>query len=1154
MPFLASRRVARPVSAFLAVLALAVAGVVHAVPNPAGGELTEGTPELAYTGGPLPAADPEQLCLTAQVCEVYNLEVDLPADFDTRRSGDVVEVQLAAIPSGDGILALLDADGEVIQASDGGFANAAETITFNPVPGVTQYGVRVSLYAGSAASYSVTIKLKSPADPCAAGAAPAEATATTGVDAAVLAEWSKLPASARYGAFVHFRRSATLKQQEALLAAPGIDVTHDFRRYVRSVFVQAPVTVLRALAASPHVLRIEHNKPLRYLDATQSWTTRVRMVQERVATGPYKDASGDILAGKGVTLGIIDGGLFGAHPDFTGRVQHNYKLVDPVGGLPASYVDVGTGDSENGGGGHGTHVTGIVAGDGTMSDGGYPDATVAPWAPGTFTSASPQASIIHWGNGAAIAVLNVGGAYTHLLDNLDSFDPPLKAVNNSYGDGINPDTDEGYPYDAGDTDKQLVKQIVCRGVNMVYAAGNDGGDGSLDRVSSYCKDPTPGVICVASYNDQGTGALDAPLSSFSSRGKAGNPTQYPDIAAPGDLSTSTCAQATPTQAICTGGDDSAAETEWQPWYGTISGTSMASPNITGVIGAIAQANPALSPAAIEALLQRTARKVGGGYEPDPQNPGSTTHFGYGAGLVDIQAAVNAIIAGTPGLGITQEGLLPEATEWTVFKDDADVDVPEGAADALTLTMQNVSHDGLPGVMYRLTVADATALVSPALAYRVDQNVRGVPTTTTVLLTADGAAPAEPGATNTAPATMAVLEGNVIRFFVPYMNLGFPPINEPIHNIRVIVSNDGGALDYAPSPAASTIASAPFQPMFGRAFTTRLAPGTLPPSTERACELPGLTRVTSGAGTTGDSSSTGHDDLRRIWVAEPGDMPGKLVITMKVDNLAPAPVASYRWYVYFNTPARTDVEAQFVAMDTVAPGGSSAAPAFQRGFRSTIDNPAAPVGSFTIEGTLPDSSFNVDGTIRFVLDKAQFNLATGDAITGIAGSIRQTSNPSNGAGLTVDTGAALEAYVLVGNLPCPVTSNPIAELLADVTGGLAPLEVTFDASGSRVADGDDTIEEYTFDFGDGTPPVTQAGPVIKHTYTTVGAYTATVDVKDSDGFVSLVPGQQLIAVAGLPGTTARDLSNNRLGGVFAPAGLLVLLLAGLARRRRSRTAP
>jgi len=52
------------------------------------------------------------------------------------------------------------------------------------------------------------------------------------------------------------------------------------------------------------------------------------------------------------------------------------------------------------------------------------------------------------------------------------------------------------------------------------------------------------------------------------------------------------------------------------------------------------------------------------------------------------------------------------------------------------------------------------------------------------------------------------------------------------------------------------------------------------------------------------------------------------------------------------------------------------------------------------------------------------------------------------------------------------------------------------SGSSDADAGDSVVSYTFDFGDGSSPVTQSSPTIQHTYTSNGDYNATLKVADS----------------------------------------------------------
>jgi PKD repeat protein len=89
--------------------------------------------------------------------------------------------------------------------------------------------------------------------------------------------------------------------------------------------------------------------------------------------------------------------------------------------------------------------------------------------------------------------------------------------------------------------------------------------------------------------------------------------------------------------------------------------------------------------------------------------------------------------------------------------------------------------------------------------------------------------------------------------------------------------------------------------------------------------------------------------------------------------------------------------------------------------------------------------------------------------------------------------------------------PVAVLTATPTSGPAPLTVTFDGSGSFDQDLSDTIVRYTFDFGDGTPVVTQGAPMVQHTYANPGTFTATLVVTDSRGVRSQNTAQQVITV-------------------------------------------
>jgi PKD repeat protein len=95
----------------------------------------------------------------------------------------------------------------------------------------------------------------------------------------------------------------------------------------------------------------------------------------------------------------------------------------------------------------------------------------------------------------------------------------------------------------------------------------------------------------------------------------------------------------------------------------------------------------------------------------------------------------------------------------------------------------------------------------------------------------------------------------------------------------------------------------------------------------------------------------------------------------------------------------------------------------------------------------------------------------------------------------------------------VNTPPTADLKANPTSGTAPLTVHFDGSGSSDSDFNDVIVSYSFSFGDGTPPVTQGAPMIDHTYTSPGTFTASLVVTDSRGAQSQNAAQQTITVSG-----------------------------------------
>lgn len=408
---------------------------------------------------------------------------------------------------------------------------------------------------------------------------------------------------------------------EQAVAAAGLQKLTSFRK-IGVVAARGDSTRISSARAKTGVTRVEVQKPIKFLGSTSH--TATRGLDARNSLG---------LTGAGVSVAVIDSGVDPTHPSFGGRIVRNLKSLCLDGASDSScivpvpnFVDTDTTSL----GGHGTHVTGIAIGGDVQTTGGPVIRGAAPGAKGVVIS-----------TGAAILILGADAALNWVLENHNapcgagvpaSTCPPIKVINNSYGPS------GGGAFDPESVTVKLQRQLVAEGVVVVWANGNDGGDGSANLSNPPGTDPTPGVISVASYNDQGTGTRDGVLSDFSSRGLATNSATWPDISAPGENITSSCRLYLP---ICATGLDPQNGPGLLDLgtFNTISGTSMAAPHIAGIVAQLFQAKPSATPADIERALKSTAHKYGTGYQP--VGP-FTSSFDKGTGLVDVVAAVNVL--------------------------------------------------------------------------------------------------------------------------------------------------------------------------------------------------------------------------------------------------------------------------------------------------------------------------------------------------------------------------------------------------------------------------------------------------------------------------------------------------------------------------------
>ena len=318
--------------------------------------------------------------------------------------------------------------------------------------------------------------------------------------------------------------------------------------------------------------------------------------------------------GRGITVAVLDSGV-AADPD----------LVTPASRILAS-VNFADQRSVADPGGHGTHVAGIIAGNGTRSA-------------GEFVGIAPEANIVDvrvlssTGSGRISSVVR---GIEWVLAHRVAYN--IRVINLSFG-APTPTSYRTDPMSAA------VEIAWRRGLVVVAAAGNSGP--GRDTVASPGIDPY--VITVGAADDHGTVTpRDDTLAPFSSWGTADSNAK-PDLLAPGRRIVSIRVQGSALDALF---PDHVVVAHNGSTYLRLSGTSMATPVVSGAVALLLQAQPSLSPDQVKALVVGTTQPFGqdsGTALPDPAAGGT--------GLLDALAAVRAQASG--GAGAT--GTLPGTT-------------------------------------------------------------------------------------------------------------------------------------------------------------------------------------------------------------------------------------------------------------------------------------------------------------------------------------------------------------------------------------------------------------------------------------------------------------------------------------------------------------
>jgi serine protease AprX len=310
--------------------------------------------------------------------------------------------------------------------------------------------------------------------------------------------------------------------------------------------------------------------------------------------------------GSGIGVAIIDSGVATWHDDLTdasGGGQRVDRFVDFVQGRSTHYDDYG----------HGSHVAGIIAGNGRDSGGAR--SGVAPGARLAVYKVLDAS-----GNGR---ISDVIAALDDIVTYKDTLN--IRVVNLSVATGV---------YESYNEDPLTLaaRRAVMAGIVVVAAAGNNGRgpEGHTRYGGITAPGNAPWVLTVGASSHMGTVVReDDTVAAFSSRGPSAiDDAVKPDVVAPGvgieslsDPNSSLYATRSPYLLNGT------TPTSYKP-YLSLSGTSMAAPVVSGTVALMLQANPSLTPNLVKAILEYTAQ-VYTAYD----------RFTQGAGFLNAKGAV-----------------------------------------------------------------------------------------------------------------------------------------------------------------------------------------------------------------------------------------------------------------------------------------------------------------------------------------------------------------------------------------------------------------------------------------------------------------------------------------------------------------------------------
>lgn len=348
----------------------------------------------------------------------------------------------------------------------------------------------------------------------------------------------------------------------------GLSLVHTFTHALKGFSAIIPQARLEQIKKDPTVKFVSEDKVVSIEAKSQGKPTPTPIPQplQRIPSGISRIGQNSTNYGTGVGVAVIDTGIDLNHPDLAANIAGDYSCVK----------NKLTGDDDNG---HGTHVAGTIAAINNSIG---------------VVGVAPEAKLY------AIKVLNFQGSGTWSsvicgIDWVTAHASSIKVANMSLGGSGSSDNN------CGKTNSDALHQAICRsrdaGITYVVAAGNE-GDNTADHVPSAYNDAVITVSAlvdtdgkVGSLGSSSSYGMDDTFASFSNFGSV------VDLGAPGINIYST----------------------WKGnGYNTISGTSMATPHISGAAALYLHTYPGVSWTQVRDGLISTGESLGSGHT-DPSN-------------------------------------------------------------------------------------------------------------------------------------------------------------------------------------------------------------------------------------------------------------------------------------------------------------------------------------------------------------------------------------------------------------------------------------------------------------------------------------------------------------------------------------------------------